>query len=105
MTGGVDHLHDDLLPCERTGARHPRQAHVLSLDGDTALALNVHVVQVLIAHVAFIDDLGQLQDAIRQGGLAVVDVCNDAEVTDLGGIRKGLFREVLGHMGPLYTSL
>ena len=53
------------------------------LDGDAALALDVHVVQDLVFHGALVHALGQFQNAVRQGGLAVVDVCNDAEVADV----------------------
>ena len=53
------------------------------LDGDAALALNVHVVQNLVFHGALVHTLGQLQNTVRQGGFAVVDVCNDAEIADI----------------------
>ena len=53
------------------------------LDGDAALALNVHVVQNLVFHGALVHALGQLQNTVRQGGFAVVNVCNDAEIADI----------------------
>ena len=53
------------------------------LDGDTALALDVHVVQDLVFHGALVHALGQLQNTVRQGGFTVVDVCDDAEVADI----------------------
>ena len=62
---------------------HP---HVLGLDGDAALALDVHRVEVLGAHESRVDGAGDLQDPVRQRGLAVVDVSDDAEVANFGGI-------------------
>jgi hypothetical protein len=54
-----------------------------ALDGDAALALDVHPVEVLRAHVdAFVDDAGDLQHAVGERRLAVVDVRDDAEVAD-----------------------
>jgi len=59
---------------------HP---HGLGLDGDAALALQVHGVEHLAAHVALRHRAGALEDAVRQRRLAVVDVGDDAEVADV----------------------
>ena len=61
-------------------------ADVLGLDRDAAFALDVHRVEVLRAHQARVDSAGDLQDPVRQRRLAVVDVRNDAEGADFGGI-------------------
>ncbi len=53
------------------------------LDGDAALPLNVHVVEDLILHRPLVHALGQFQNAVGQGGLAVVDVRDDAEIADV----------------------
>ncbi len=55
----------------------------LALDGDAALALQVHLVEQLLLHVARGDRAGALEDAVGQGRLAVVDVGDDAEVADV----------------------
>ena len=55
---------------------------VLGLDGDAPLPLDVHRVEVLLAHQPGVDRPGQLQDAVGQGRLAVVDVADDGEVAD-----------------------
>ena len=47
------------------------------LDGDAPLPLQVHVVQELILHLALRHGIALLQQAIRQGGLAVVNVGDD----------------------------
>ena len=67
-----------------SGARNPRQTHVLCFNGNAALALDIHVVEVLIAHVTRVNDLRKLQDAVSQRRLAVVDVGDNAEVSNLG---------------------
>ena len=57
----------------------PVEPHVLGLDRDAPLALEVHRVEVLGAHVAGVDGAGQLEDAVGERRLAVVDVGDDAE--------------------------
>ena len=47
---------------------------VLRLDGDAPLTLNIHRVEILRSHEPRVDRTSQFQDAVRQGGLAVVDV-------------------------------
>src|SRR5690349_8748740 len=71
----------------------PRQANVLRLDRDTALALDVHPVEVLGAHRPLVDDAGELQHPVGQRGLAVVDVSDDAEVPNLRRRGEGLVGE------------
>ncbi len=78
----VDHV-------QRVGAavvRREGQPDRLALDGDTALALDVHPVEVLSPHRAVVDDPGGLQHPVGQRRLAVVDVSDDAEVADHRGI-------------------
>jgi hypothetical protein len=77
VTGRVDHVEHVRGPVEV-----PRHPHRLALDGDAALALDVHAVQVLGAHRPVVDDAGDLQHPVGQGRLAVVDVGDDAEVAD-----------------------
>ena len=63
----------------------------LCFDGDATFALDVHGVEQLFLHVAFGDRSGQLDQTVGKGGLAVVDMGHDREVTD---VRK------LCHEGP-----
>jgi len=58
----------------------------VGLDRDAAFAFQVHRVEDLLLLVAVGDRVGDLKKTVRQGGLPVVDVGNDAEVT---GIRDG----------------
>ncbi len=61
------------------GVHHP---DVLGLDGDPPLPLDVHGVEVLLPHEPGVDGPGDLEDAVGQGRLAVVDVADDGEVAD-----------------------
>ncbi len=58
-------------------------AHRLRLDRDAALALEVHVVEELLLHVARGDGAGALEDAVGERRLAVVDMGDDREVADV----------------------
>ena len=60
----------------------PPDAHRLGLDRDAALALEVHRVENLFAHLALGQRAGELEDAIRERRLAMVDVRDDREVAN-----------------------
>ncbi len=77
VSGGVDQVEDVVLP------GHP---HVLGLDGDAPLPLDVHRVEVLGLHVPGVDRTGQLQDAVCERGLPVVDVGQEAEGPEAGEV-------------------
>ena len=53
------------------------------LDGDAALALKVHVVEQLLLHLADGDRLALLEQTVGKGGFAVVNMCNNREITNL----------------------
>ena len=53
------------------------------LDGDAPFPLDVHIVEQLVLHVPFGDGAGGFQNPVGEGGLAVVDVGDDAEVADM----------------------
>jgi len=94
VAGGVDEVEDVVLAI----AGVERQAHGLALDGDAALALDVHPVEVLRAHLPGVHDAGDLQHPVGQGRLAVVDVGDDAEVPDHRGVGgSGLGQGGAGH--------
>ena len=58
----------------------------MRLDGDAALALEIHRVEDLRLHLARLQGAGDLEKAVRQRRLAVVDVRDDREVSDVLGI-------------------
>ena len=60
----------------------PRDPHGLRLDRDPALALELHRVEHLLAHLAVRERLRQLEDAVGKRRLAMVDVRDDREVAD-----------------------
>ena len=53
-------------------------------DGDAPLPLQVHVVQELVLHLPLGHGVTQLQQAVCQGGFAVVNVGDDGKVADMG---------------------
>jgi len=55
----------------------------VALDGDATLALEVHVVQQLGLLLTLLDGTGLLQEAVRQGALPMVDVGDNAEVSNV----------------------
>ena len=73
VAGGVDQVEDVAVVVD---------PDVLGLDGDAPLPLDVHRIEVLLAHEPGIDRPGDLEDAVREGRLAVVDVADDGEVAD-----------------------
>ncbi|MBG9887033.1 hypothetical protein ABE10_10920, partial [Bacillus toyonensis] len=87
----VDHVQGEGLALDLPG--HPDR---LALDGDAALALDVHPVEVLRPHVALCDHPGDLEHAVGKGRLAVVDVSDDAEVPDLRRRRRGRLKRSEG---------
>ena len=58
----------------------------IGLDRDAAFALNIHGIEQLRLHVALVDGMGELEDAVTNRGLAMVDVRNDREVADVGNV-------------------
>ena len=92
MAGGVNHV-------QRVGGavNIPGHAHGLRLNGDAALTLNVHAVQVLRLHIARGNHAGGLQHAVREGGLTVVNVGDNAEVANNRGVGRRRNGRVLRH--------
>ena len=66
--------------------------HRLRLDRDPPLALEVHRVEHLGLHFLRIDGAGDLEDAVGQGGLAVVDVGDYRKVADVVHRVVGVWR-------------
>ena len=58
-------------------------AHSLGFYSDPALAFQFHGVQDLLLHFALFEYAGLFEDPVRQRGLAVVDVRDDAEIADV----------------------
>jgi hypothetical protein len=58
----------------------------VGLDGDAALALDIHGVEQLLLHVALGHRAGQLDQPVGEGGFPVVDMGDDGEVADAGEV-------------------
>ena len=54
----------------------------MGFDGDAALAFQVHGIEHLLHHFALREGAGDLEQAVGEGALAVVDVRNDREIPD-----------------------
>ncbi len=87
---------DQVEAVDEAVLRRVLQAHGAGLDRDPLLALEVHRVEDLAGHLAGIDRVGELEEAVREGRLPVIDVGDDREVAEaiLGD----------GHEGGLYGT-
>ena len=79
MSGGVDQVELVALV---------EQADRLGLDRDAPLALQVHPIEVLRPHRAFVDGVCELEHPVGQRGFPVVDMRHDAEVADTGDLGR-----------------
>jgi len=59
------------------------KADGLGLDGDAALALDIHRVEDLFLHLAQVEATGHLDEAVGERGFAMVDVSDDGEIADI----------------------
>ncbi len=96
VAGRVDEVERVGLPIQRRIG----EAHGLRLDGDAALALDVHIVEHLIRHLARGQSAGDLDQPVGERGLAMVDMGDDGEVADKGLGACGHARRIaLARMG------
>ncbi len=79
MAGRVDEIEDIVLAILGLVIEADR----LRLDGDAALALDVHRIEHLRAHLALAEAAGRLNQPIGKRRLAVVDMGDDGEVADM----------------------
>ena len=82
VAGGVDQIELVGLAVLR-GVGH---ADGVGFDGDAALAFEVHGIEDLGLHFARGEGSGQLEQAVGERGFAVVDVRDDREIADEGGV-------------------
>ena len=64
-------------------ARLVFEADGLRLDGNAALALDIHGIEHLLLHFALFQPAGELNQPVGKRRLAVVDMRNDGEVADI----------------------
>ena len=71
----------------------------LGLDRDTAFAFDIHAVEHLLAHLTLRQGPGELDQAVGEGRFAVIDVCNNTEVSNEIGIVHGPWEPLSGLSG------
>src|SRR5471030_783873 len=71
---------DQIQVVDLAVARLVRQGGGLRLDGDAALALQIHRIEHLRLHLAVGQAAAQLDDAVGQGRFTVVDVGDDGKI-------------------------
>ena len=76
MSWSIDQIQDILL-----ALIHILHLDGMTLDGDATLSLQIHVVQHLT--LRHLNSLGELQQTVCQGGLTMVDMCDNAEIPDM----------------------
>src|SRR5262249_30701072 len=64
-------------------------ADSLGLYGNPAFAFEVEAIKMLLAVLACADGPRRLEEAIRQGGLSMVYVCDDAEIAYIALVSHG----------------
>ena len=79
MARGVDQIQRIRGPVRRAVV----QPHGAGLDGDAALALEIHVVQDLILHHAHRHGVALLDQPVGKGGLAMVDMGDNGKIADV----------------------
>ena len=79
VAGRVDQV-EHVVPAVAGAVVEP---HGLRLDGDAALALDIHRIEHLIDHFAVGQPAGRLDQPVGERGFAVVDVGDDREIADV----------------------
>jgi hypothetical protein len=59
------------------------KADRLTFDGNPSFPFDIHIVEDLILEIPLTDHAGILDQPVRQRGLAVVDMGDDAEITNI----------------------
>ena len=82
MSGSVDQIQHVILSI----ASFVVEPDSVGLDRDASLALEIHVVEHLIFHLPLRQGSGQLEQAVGERRLAVIDVGDDREIADAGSV-------------------
>ena len=102
MAGSINQVEDILFPVIRTINR----ADCLGFDRNASLPLQIHVVEDLVLHFTLCEKTCHLNDAVGEGGLAVVDVGYYTEIADFALIHEGsFFRDVTSYMHLIYFPI
>src|SRR6185437_2243395 len=77
VPGGIDHVELITLAVPRLVI----EGDALGFDRDAALALEIHGIEHLRLHLPVGEPAAELNETVSEGGLAVIDVGNDGEIT------------------------
>jgi hypothetical protein len=72
---------------------HPHRGR---FDRDAFFAFQVHTIQNLRGHIPFGDRPGSLEESIGERGFAVIDMRDDAKITNLLHKQKSITERLLG---------
>ena len=86
MTGGIDKIQQVGLAILRMVIK----CDALCLDGDTALALNIHRVENLRRHLTRSQASTVLDKTVRDGRFAMIDMGDDGEIADFAQLGHGV---------------
>ena len=78
MSWSIDHI----KTINGTVARNVIKRHTLSLDGDAALAFELHRIEHLLGHFPVCQSAADLNEAIGECGFTVVDMGDDGEIAN-----------------------
>lgn len=59
------------------------ERYALGLDGDATLSLQLHGIQHLFFQLALGQPTADLDEAVRQGGFAMIDMSDDGEIANI----------------------
>jgi hypothetical protein len=80
VAGCINQVEDIFLSVSRMDIPH---LDSVALDGDTSLALQIHIVRGLILHLAFADGVRIFQQPVGERTLAVVNVSDNAKIANV----------------------
>jgi len=66
-----------------TGSARVGEHHGLALDGNASLPFDIHIIKELVAKLPVINQAGVLNQTVGQGGFPVIDMGNNAEISNL----------------------
>ena len=79
VAGGVDKV--KLVSLAIIGVIH--DAHGVAFNGDAALAFDIHGIEQLRCHIAFVYGSGEFKNSVADSRLAVVDMSDNREIPDM----------------------
>ena len=66
------------------------EANAFGFDGNAALAFEVHRIEHLLVHLPLAERAGEFEKAVGKRGFAVVNVRDDAKISDVTGVHQFL---------------